>query len=279
MDPESTARLWNALLAVHHCITKDFAEKLRHATSISDDDIQPILDAFAVLRDVQFRVGTDVLALATKALDDLRRNLLEFVDTTNNQISARDSGDRQRQQILATQMDDQYDRLVKEFEATVQQLKPVAERSMQAARKPELSFPSLEYVGGAMAVNSPQTTHITSTIVDSPGAIANVAQHMSAVTSRVTQQMRELQGQDEIRELITELAQRIAALDPSVQPEKTQGMADDLKVLSDEVARPQPRRKWYELSLEGIKEAAEAIGAIGKPVIETVTKLLPLLVP
>jgi hypothetical protein len=279
MDPESTARLWNALLSVHHCISKDFVEKLQHATSISDDDIQPIMDAFGVLRDVQFKVGADVLALATKALDDLRRNLLEFVDTTNNQISARDSGDGEQQQRLAAQMDQQYNRMVREFESTVQQLKPVAELSMRVAPKPELSFPSLAFVGGAMTVNSPQTTTITSTIVDSPGAIANVAQHMNAVTSSVTQQMRELQGQDEIRDLITELAQRIAALDPSVQPEKTKGMADDLKVLSDEVARPQPRPKWYELSLEGIKEAAEAIGAIGKPVLETVTKLLPLLVP
>ena len=65
----------------------------------------------------------------------------------------------------------------------------------------------------------------------------------------------------------------------SVNPTKIQQMAGDLKTLSDEMVKAEPRRKWYELSLEGIKEAAKAIGEIGKPVIETVTKLIPLLIP
>jgi len=45
------------------------------------------------------------------------------------------------------------------------------------------------------------------------------------------------------------------------------------------MAKPEPRRKWYELSLEGIKEAALAVGEIAKPIVDTVAKLGPLLIP
>ena len=194
-------------------------------------------------------------------------------------IAARNSGDLQQRDTLSSQMDQQYNLLLRSFEDTVQQIRPLAAESVREVSRPVYDFPKLEYVGGGFVVDSPHSTNITSNIIGSPGAIANVAQHMSAVASHVTQQMSTLEGKDQIRELITELTQRISAIDPAAQPEKAKGMADDLKVLSDEVVKPQPRRKWYELSLEGIKEAAEAIGEIGKPVLDTVGKLLPLLVP
>jgi hypothetical protein len=279
MSLESTARLWNSLLAVHRCLSKDFVDKLQNASSISDDDIQPVLDAFAILREEQFSVEPEVFRLTAQALEDLRVGLVEFVATTNTMIAARDSGDLQQRDALLTQMNQRYNLLVKSFEDTVQQIRPLAAQSVRETSRPAYAFPKLEYVGGGFVVDSPHSTNITSNIIGSPGAIANVAQYMSSVASHVTQQMSNVEGKEQIRELVTELAQRISAIDPAVQPEKTKGMADDLKVLSDEVAKPQPRRKWYELSLEGIKEAAEAIGEIGKPVLDTVARLLPLLVP
>ena len=124
-----------------------------------------------------------------------------------------------------------------------------------------------------------RSTHITNQVTNSPGAIANVAQYMSDVTSSVTQQVDGCAASDDIKELVKELAERIAAIDSSVGPEQAKQMARDLKTLSEEMAKSQPRRKWYELSLEGIKEAAVAIGEIGKPIVETVTRLTPLLVP
>lgn len=279
MSLESTTRLWNSLLAVHRCLTKEFVDKLRNASSISDDDIQPVVDAFAILREEQFGVEPEVFRLAAQALEDLRVGLVEFVDTTNKMIEARDSGDLQQRDALSTQMNEQYNLVLKSFEDTVQQIRPLAAANVREASRLSYAFPKLEYVGGGIVVDSPRSTNITSNITGSPGAIANVAQYMSSVASQVTQQMSNVEGKEQIRALVTELAERISAIDPAVQPETTRGMADDLKVLSDEVAKPQPRRKWYQLSLEGIKEAAEAIGEIGKPVLETVARLLPLLAP
>lgn len=279
MTRESTARLWNALLAVHVNLTRDLVDKLNHATEVTDDDIQPLLDAFRVLRDEQFGLDDRVLNLGKKALEGVRGNLLEFVETTNRQIQARDSGDRQQQQALSALMDEQYNRLVREFEQAVHELKPLAEQSIQEVSRPTLQFPSLAYVGGAVTVDSPHSTNISSTIVDSPGAVANVAQYMTDVTTHVNQRLNESGANDDVKQLVSQLTERIAAIDPTVNPAKVRAMADDLKTLSDEVSKPEPRRKWYELSLDGIKEAAQTIGEIGKPVIETVLKLVPLLVP
>ena len=176
-------------------------------------------------------------------------------------------------------MDEQYNRLVREFEQAVHELKPLAEQSTQEISRPALPFPSLAYVGGAVTVDSPHSTNISSTIVDSPGAVANVAQYMTDVTTHVNQRLNESGANDDVKQLVSQLTERIAAIDPTVNPAKVRAMADDLKTLSDEVSKPEPRRKWYELSLDGIKEAAQTIGEIGKPVIETVLKLVPLLVP
>jgi hypothetical protein len=62
-----------------------------------------------------------------------------------------------------------------------------------------------------------------------------------------------------------------------VDPALAQKMGKNAKKLSEEMAESQPDRKWYELSLDGLKEAAEAVGAIATPIITTVGKLRPLL--
>ena len=122
-------------------------------------------------------------------------------------------------------------------------------------------------------------THITSNVTNSPGAITNVAQYLANVTNTVTQQLNDSTASEEVKSLMKQLADQLVAIDPSINPEKVKGMGDDLQTLSNEMAKSEPRRKWYEISLEGIREAALAIGEIGKPIVETVAKLVPILVP
>ncbi|CAM3918567.1 hypothetical protein [Rheinheimera salexigens] len=81
----------------------------------------------------------------------------------------------------------------------------------------------------------------------------------------------------EVTELMQQLLKQITLL-AQTMPVQTKVMAKDAEALSNEVVSEVPRRKWYELSLEGIKEAAAAMGEVGKPIIETTIKLLPLLV-
>jgi len=78
------------------------------------------------------------------------------------------------------------------------------------------------------------------------------------------------------KELVEELLKEIAKIGAG-WGESLEQVTNDSKALSNEIASESPRRRWYELSIEGITDAAKAIGEIGKPVIYTVEKLLPVL--
>ena len=78
---------------------------------------------------------------------------------------------------------------------------------------------------------------------------------------------------DELKRLTTAVEQIL----PHVPAPKRSEVQQDLKALTEEAIKPQPRRQWYELSAKGLVEAAQACGAMAVPVIETVKKLLGLL--
>ncbi len=82
---------------------------------------------------------------------------------------------------------------------------------------------------------------------------------------------------DAVKELLSELLARIANAGESLG-EGVDQLARDAESLSREASSESPRRKWYELSIEGIQDAAKAIGDVGVPILETTKKLLPLLV-
>lgn len=55
-------------------------------------------------------------------------------------------------------------------------------------------------------------------------------------------------------------------------------MVQDAEALAKEMASGSPRRKWYELSVEGLCDAAEALGKVGEAVVKAAAKLGPLVV-
>ncbi|MBN1766385.1 MAG: leucine-rich repeat domain-containing protein, partial [Sedimentisphaerales bacterium] len=83
--------------------------------------------------------------------------------------------------------------------------------------------------------------------------------------------------QGELKELLHKLINEINEAAKIVPEETAESMARDVETLSKEVVSSKPRRKWYEMSIEGLKEAASAVGEVGKPILVTVSKLLPLL--
>jgi hypothetical protein len=54
-------------------------------------------------------------------------------------------------------------------------------------------------------------------------------------------------------------------------------VVNDLQTLSNEAVSPAPRRKWWQLSAEGLVEAAKAVGEAGKTVLDWVPKVLTIL--
>ena len=84
------------------------------------------------------------------------------------------------------------------------------------------------------------------------------------------------QASDELKDVLATLIKQIAEIGHGWGAQESE-VTRDVKALSEEVASAAPRRKWYELSVEGLKEAALAVGEVGVPVVATLKKLLSLL--
>lgn len=82
---------------------------------------------------------------------------------------------------------------------------------------------------------------------------------------------------DDLKEELKTLAMQVAEMVKQLPPQQGEQAARDLEALTQEAISPQPRRKWYELSGEGLIEAATTVGKIAAPVISTVRTILTLL--
>ena len=82
---------------------------------------------------------------------------------------------------------------------------------------------------------------------------------------------------DEIRTLLVRLHEEMATIAGQLPPERAKEAAEDLETFTQEATKENPRRKWWELSAEGIMGAAQSVGQVGKTAIGLVEKLLPLL--
>lgn len=90
----------------------------------------------------------------------------------------------------------------------------------------------------------------------------------------------EAEVHDDIKILLDQLLKTINQVGKIVPPEKAEVvemMSRDAMTLVGEATSSNPRSKWYEISVEGLKQAAINIGDIAKPVLEIVEKILPLL--
>ena len=54
-------------------------------------------------------------------------------------------------------------------------------------------------------------------------------------------------------------------------------MAQDAETLIKEASKAKPRQKWYEISIEGLKDATKAIGELANPILNIVNKIAELL--
>ncbi len=92
--------------------------------------------------------------------------------------------------------------------------------------------------------------------------------------------LQESKADDTVKILLEQLLTEIKALNakvPAAQAQQLADMAEETETLIGETGRETPRKKWYEASLGGIKDAALAIGEIAKPVLAVAEKLSPLL--
>ncbi|MCF0065682.1 hypothetical protein MUK70_11425 [Dyadobacter chenwenxiniae] len=119
--------------------------------------------------------------------------------------------------------------------------------------------------------------HINVHNENSPGAITNVADYMADVTNHVNQQLGSANSPTELKELVIQLSERIAALSSDIDTKTAETLGKDVKALSEELASTTPRKSWFSMAIESIKNVVVPLGEIAKPVLETIAKLTPLL--
>lgn len=82
---------------------------------------------------------------------------------------------------------------------------------------------------------------------------------------------------DDIKETLKELVPAMVKLVEGLDKESAAETARDLEALTAEATSTSPRKKWWQLSIDGITTAAEKVADVGKPVLEILAKLTPLL--
>ncbi|MFA5203189.1 MAG: hypothetical protein WC708_02195 [Lentisphaeria bacterium] len=81
----------------------------------------------------------------------------------------------------------------------------------------------------------------------------------------------------ELRAKLQELCKHVEQMTKQLSEETTSQVTQDLSTFVAEVSRDKPRRKWYELSGEGLIEAAKTCAGMASPVVKTVKEILSLL--
>jgi hypothetical protein len=80
---------------------------------------------------------------------------------------------------------------------------------------------------------------------------------------------------DDIKATLQELVQQVALIVEALPADQADETADDLEMLTKEAIRAAPRQKRWELSSDGIREAAKSVGSVGAVAIDLLTKLGP----
>ena len=68
----------------------------------------------------------------------------------------------------------------------------------------------------------------------------------------------------------------VGEMNQGLQKAQVEQATNDMLPLTNEIPSENPRRRGWELSVEGLKEAASAVGGIGKPVLTQVSVRTPI---
>jgi uncharacterized protein YjbI with pentapeptide repeats len=109
-------------------------------------------------------------------------------------------------------------------------------------------------------------------------SVGNINQVAANTISNAFNTVVQSSAPQELKVELEKLNQAVAEMVKRLPEEKQREVAQDLKTLTDEATSGSPRQKWYELSAQGLMEAAEALGEVAKPVITITKSILALLV-
>jgi len=97
----------------------------------------------------------------------------------------------------------------------------------------------------------------------------------------VTNSFNRVEGADvsqDLKKQLEELSKLVKQMLPKLPEDKQAKAADSLDILTKQATSKKPDRKWYDLSAEGLMEAAEAVAGMAAPIGKALKTILPLLV-
>jgi len=81
----------------------------------------------------------------------------------------------------------------------------------------------------------------------------------------------------ELKDALLQLADAVQTMLPALSTDAAKKAEKNLKKLVEEASEPEPDRQWYEVSIEGLIQAAKNLNELGTPVISLAGKVLKLL--
>jgi hypothetical protein len=81
----------------------------------------------------------------------------------------------------------------------------------------------------------------------------------------------------ELKQALQNLASSVNVMMGELPDEVAKQVAHDMETLTAEATSKSPRPAWYQLSIEGLKKAAEDVGEIGVPVLKCAAAVLALM--
>jgi hypothetical protein len=98
-----------------------------------------------------------------------------------------------------------------------------------------------------------------------------IAQGLSDITQSIDT------SPETLIQLVEELHKIILELNSKVPEEISSKLERDISILEVETKSKKPRIQICDVSIEGLKKAAKDIGEIGKPILELVARILPII--
>lgn len=87
----------------------------------------------------------------------------------------------------------------------------------------------------------------------------------------------QLNNQSDLKPLLAELSKAVKEMADSLSDQEKQRVERSLAILQQEAENPTPDKKWWSISVEGLSSAAKKVGEIGKPVLDLVARIVPIL--
>ena len=81
-----------------------------------------------------------------------------------------------------------------------------------------------------------------------------------------------------LKEALKDLTTKTAELAKQLPPDKAEAVSKDLAALTTEAVSKEPRKPWYELSANGLLEAAKTVAAMTGPITTAVKAVVSLLI-